>query len=34
MSEVFLDSAYAIALSASNDQYHEQAVKLAEMGNN
>ena len=30
MPEVFLDSAYAIALSAPTDQYHEQAVALAE----
>lgn len=30
MKEVFLDSAYAIALSAPNDQYHERALQLAE----
>jgi len=30
MNEVFLDSAYAIALSAPNDQYHERAGILAE----
>ena len=30
MTEVFLDTSYAIALSASNDEHHEQAVKLAE----
>ena len=30
MKRVFLDAAYAIALSVSNDQYHEQAVILAE----
>ncbi|HAZ31282.1 MAG TPA: PIN domain-containing protein [Dehalococcoidia bacterium] len=30
MTEVFLDAAYAIALSAPNDQYHEQAEMLAE----
>ena len=28
-SEVFLDSAYAIALSAANDQFHRAAVQLA-----
>ncbi|MCG3772921.1 MAG: tRNA(fMet)-specific endonuclease VapC [Nitrosomonadaceae bacterium] len=28
--EVFLDSAYAIALSAPTDQYHKQALVLAE----
>ena len=27
---VFLDTAYAIALSAPNDQYHDLAVKLSE----
>lgn len=27
-NEVFLDAAYAIALSVSNDQYHEQAMAL------
>lgn len=26
--EIFLDAAYAIALSISNDQYHEQAMAL------
>jgi predicted nucleic acid-binding protein len=30
MAEIFLDAAYAIALSASNDQYHRQAVALAD----
>ena len=30
MAEVFLDTAYAIALSAANDQHHETAVVLAE----
>lgn len=30
MAELFLDAAYAIALSAPNDQYHERAVLLAE----
>ena len=30
MIEVFLDSAYAIALAASNDQYHERADTLAD----
>jgi predicted nucleic acid-binding protein len=30
MTEVFLDSSYAIALSVSNDEHHERAVKLAE----
>ncbi|HEX8845256.1 MAG TPA: PIN domain-containing protein [Pyrinomonadaceae bacterium] len=30
MTEVFLDAAYAIALSALNDQYHEQALALAD----
>lgn len=30
MNKVFLDAAYAIALAASNDQHHAQAVKLAE----
>lgn len=29
-AEIFLDSAYAIALAASNDQFHDQAVVLAE----
>ncbi len=29
-NEVFLDTAYAIALSSSNDRYHEPALKLAE----
>ena len=27
-NEIFLDAAYAIALSVSNDQYHEQAMAL------
>ena len=27
---IFLDGAYAIALSAPNDQYHERAVILAQ----
>ena len=30
MAVVFLDSAYAIALSAATDQFHPQAVRLAE----
>jgi predicted nucleic acid-binding protein len=30
MTEVFLDSAYAIALAALNDQYHERALTLAD----
>jgi predicted nucleic acid-binding protein len=30
MSEVFLDTSYAIALSVSNDEHHERAVELAE----
>ena len=30
MTEVFLDTSYAIALSASNDEHHQRAVKLAE----
>ena len=30
LNRVFLDSAYAIALSAPNDQHHAQAVLLAE----
>ena len=29
MAEVFLDAAYAIALSNTNDQYHGQALLLA-----
>ena len=29
-NEIFLDTAYAIALSSSKDQYHERAVRLAE----
>jgi predicted nucleic acid-binding protein len=28
-TEVFLDSAYAIALSSSSDTFHERAVQLA-----
>lgn len=27
-NEIFLDAAYAIALSVSNDQHHEQAMAL------
>lgn len=30
MNEVFLDTAYAIALSSSNDIFHQRAVLLAE----
>jgi len=30
MTEVFLDAAYAIALSAPRDQYHDHAVEVAE----
>ncbi|MFQ5709694.1 MAG: type II toxin-antitoxin system VapC family toxin [bacterium] len=30
MTEVFLDAAYAIALSSPSDQYHERAKVLAE----
>lgn len=30
MAELFLDAAYAIALSALNDQHHARAIKLAE----
>jgi uncharacterized protein len=30
MSEVFLDTAYAIALSVESDEHHERAVELAE----
>ncbi|MCK5327663.1 MAG: type II toxin-antitoxin system VapC family toxin [Candidatus Latescibacteria bacterium] len=30
MTEVFLDAAYAIALSAPNDQYHDRAERFAE----
>lgn len=30
MPEVFLDTAYAIALSSSSDRYHGRAVELAE----
>ena len=29
-AEVFLDTAYAIALSSTNDQFHARAVALAE----
>ena len=29
-TEVFLDTAYAIALSSPNDQFHTRAVALAE----
>jgi predicted nucleic acid-binding protein len=30
MIEVFLDTSYAIALSVSNDEHHERAIKLVE----
>ena len=30
MSEVFLDTSYAIALSVSNDSYHQRALELAQ----
>ena len=30
-AEVFLDTAYAIALSAPNDYFHNRAVHLAEL---
>ncbi len=30
-AEVLLDTAYAIALSASNDNFHNKAVHLAEL---
>jgi predicted nucleic acid-binding protein len=30
MTEVFLDTSYAIALSVSNDEHHERAINLAE----
>lgn len=30
MVEVFLDAAYAVALSAPTDQYHQQAITLAD----
>lgn len=30
MHEIFLDTAYAIALSAKSDQYHSQALLMAE----
>lgn len=30
MTEVFLDTSYAIALSVSNDEHHERAIRLAE----
>ena len=30
MTEVFLDTSYAIALSAVNDEHHKRAIKLAE----
>jgi predicted nucleic acid-binding protein len=30
MLKVFLDTSYAIALSVSNDEHHERAIKLAE----
>lgn len=29
MQEIFLDTAYAIALSAPTDEHHQQAVQLA-----
>lgn len=29
MAEVFLDTAYAIALSSANDHFHQRAVVLA-----
>jgi len=29
-AEVFLDTAYAIALSSPNDLFHQQAVQLAD----
>ena len=29
-AEVFLDTAYAIALSSPNDQFHARAVDLAD----
>jgi uncharacterized protein len=29
-AEAFLDSSYAIALSAPTDQYHQRAIELAE----
>ena len=29
-SKIFLDTAYAIALSVSNDEHHEKALQLAE----
>lgn len=30
MAEVFLDTAYAIALSSSTDQFHDRAIELAD----
>jgi len=30
LREVFLDTSYAIALAAPNDQYHQQAIVLAD----
>ncbi|WP_017313916.1 type II toxin-antitoxin system VapC family toxin [Mastigocladopsis repens] len=30
-TEVFLDTSYAIALSVKNDDFHEQAVRLADL---
>lgn len=30
MTEVFLDTSYAIALAVANDEHHQRAVKLAE----
>lgn len=30
LPEVFLDTAYAIALSSTNDQFHARALALAE----
>lgn len=29
-NEVFLDTAYAIALSAASDEFHEQAIRIAQ----
>ena len=29
MSEMFLDSSFAIALSAASDQYHRRAVEIS-----
>lgn len=30
MTDVLLDTSYAIALSVSNDEHHERALRLAE----